>query len=182
AGLSYDTVGVFSDSDTLALKLNYYDTTLEDITFLSGLDEVSLQGIELEGSFAHESGFYIDLNGNFTEGDEIATDGTSTTYRNLAADSLRVLAGKRFGGVLDVSLEAVAVDEADVIFRSGNEEQGDSYTIFNARATVSPQSGILEGTSFRIGVENLSDETYTPNLSTRRATGQNVKLTVSRQF
>ena len=182
AGFSYDTIGVFSDSDTLSFKLNYYDTTLEDITFIGGLDEISLQGVELEGSFAMESGFYVDLNGNFSDGDEINTAGVSVTYRSLTADSVRVTAGKRFGRFLDVSLEALSVADADVSFRSGNPEQGDSYNIFNARATISPQSGILKGTSFRLGVENLSDEDYTPNLSTRKATGQNFKLTVSRQF
>mgnify|MGYP001799446004 FL=1 len=182
AGFSYDTVGVFSDSDILAFKLNYYDTTLEDITFIGGLDEISLQGVEIEGSFATEAGFYVDLNGNFSDGDEVDTAGVSVTYRSLTADSVRVTAGKRFGRFLDLSLEALAVADADVSFRSGNPEQGDSYNIFNARATISPQSGILKGTSFRLGVENLSDEDYTPNLSTRKATGQNFKLTVSRQF
>ncbi|MEM9179028.1 MAG: TonB-dependent receptor [Pseudomonadota bacterium] len=182
AGFSYDTVGLFNEGDTLSFKLNYYDTTLEDITFIGGLDEISLQGVEVEGSFATEGGFYVDLNGNFSDGDETDTAGVSVTYRSLTADSVRVTAGKRFGRFLDVSLEALAVDDADVSFRSGNPEQGDSYNIFNARATVSPQSGFLKGTSFRLGVENLSDEDYTPNLSTRKATGQNFKLTVTRQF
>lgn len=182
AGFSYDTAGVFNESDTLSFKLNYYDTTLEDITFIGGLDEISLQGVEIEGSFATEGGFYVDLNGNFSDGDETDVAGVSVTYRSLTADSVRVTAGKRFGRFLDVSLEALAVDDADVSFRSGNPEQGDSYNIFNARATVSPQSGFLKDTSFRFGIENLSDEDYTPNLSTRKATGQNFKLTVTRQF
>ncbi|MEQ3746129.1 MAG: TonB-dependent receptor [Henriciella sp.] len=182
AGFSYDTVALFSDSDTFSFKLNYYDTTLEDITFIGGLDEISLQGIELEGSFALDSGFYVDLNGNFSDGDETNVAGVSVAYRSLTADSVRVTAGQRFGRFLDLSLEALAVAEADVSFRSGNAEQGDSYNILNARATFSPQSGLLKDTSFRLGVENLTDEDYTPNLSTRKATGRNVKLTVSRQF
>ena len=182
AGFSYDTVGLFSDSDTFSFKLNYYDTTLEDITFIGGLDEISLQGIELEGSFALDSGFYVDLNGNFSDGDETNVAGVSVTYRSLTADSVRVTAGQRFSRFLDLSLEALAVADADVSFRSGNPEQGDSYNILNARATFSPQSGLLRDTSFRLGVENLTDEDYTPNLSTRKATGRNVKLTVSRQF
>ncbi|MEL6829312.1 MAG: TonB-dependent receptor, partial [Pseudomonadota bacterium] len=182
AGFSYDKAGLFNEGDTAAFKLNYYDTTLEDITFIGGLDEISLQGVEIEGSYALESGFYVDLNGNFSDGDETDVAGVSVTYRSLTADSVRVTAGKRFGRLLDLSLEALAVAEADVSFRSGNPEQGDSYNIFNARATVSPQSGFLKGTSFRLGIENLSDEDYTPNLSTRKAIGQNVKLTVTRQF
>lgn len=182
AGVSYDTVGFFGQNDALSLKLNYYDTTLEDITFIGGLDEISLQGIEVEGSLALESGFYVDLNGNFSDGDETDLAGVSVTYRSLTADSVRVTAGQRFGRFLDLSLEALAVSSADVSFRSGNPEQGDSYNILNARATLSPQSGFLEGTSFRVGLENLTDEDYTPNLSTRKATGRNLKLTVSRQF
>ena len=64
---------------------------------------------------------------------------------------------------------------------NSGEEQG-GFAVHHLRATYRPQSGVLEGTELRVGVENLFDREYQPWLATRNAAGRNVKLTVSRTF
>ena len=183
-GGSFDRVGVFSDGDVLALKVNIYDTTLEDVTSYSGVSEVETNGIEIEGSYAFEQGLYFDMNANFTDGDQVSIAGVTSEWQNLAQDSIRVTGGYRFGAFADLSLEVVNGFDSDVVNvdPATVPEAGDSYTLFNLRATVRPQDGFLQGTEFRIGLENLTDEAYIPNLSTRFQPGFNGKLTITKLF
>lgn len=180
AGASYDRIGVFAEQDTLALKLTYYDTKLDDVTSYSGVDEVKIDGLEIEGSYTVASGFYIDLNATFTTGDEIAPDGAVTDWRNIPQDSIRTTLGQRFGPMLDLSAEWVRVFEAED--RATTFSDGDGFDVVNLRATFAPQEGVFEGTELRVGVENVFDEAYTPLLSTRPAPGRNFKVTISRVF
>ncbi|MEM7491812.1 MAG: TonB-dependent receptor [Pseudomonadota bacterium] len=183
-GGSFDRVGVFSEGDVLALKVNIYDTTLEDVTSYSGVSEVETNGIEIEGSYAFEQGLYFDMNANFTDGDQVSIAGVTSEWQNLAQDSIRVTGGYRFGAFADLSLEVVNGFDSDVVNVDPTTvpEAGDSYTLFNLRATVRPQEGFLKGTEFRIGLENLTDEAYIPNLSTRFQPGFNGKLTITKLF
>ena len=185
-GASYDRIGIFNDGDALAIKVNYYDTTLDDVTSYSDVSEVSIQGIELEGSFALENGFYIDLNANFTEGDEERGTGQTVDWRNAPADSYRLTGGRRFGSFADLSVEVVSAEDTvrSTLSQSGERQtvETEGFLILNARATITPQAGPLEGVAFRLGLENAFDEQFTPLLATRPAPGQNFKLTVSKVF
>ena len=184
-GFSYDSTDVFQAGDEVALKVNAYHTTLEDVTSYSGTDEIELEGIELEASYASESGFYIDLNANIVDGTETATSGATATWDRLPQDSVRATFGQRWGEELDLSWEVVATAEEDrTQFGFGGTEtvEFDSYFVHNLRATYKPQSGVLEGTEIRVGVENVFDEDYQPALATRNAPGRNVKLTLTRTF
>ena len=98
-------------------------------------------------------------------------------WTNAPANSLRLTLGKRFDRLADLSTEFVAADESDT---NGSTTPG--YVIVNLRATVTPQEGVLEGTSFRFGIENALDMNYTPFLATRPAPGRNLKFTVSKAF
>jgi hemoglobin/transferrin/lactoferrin receptor protein len=184
-GASYDKVGVFNDGDALALKATYYNTELSDITSYSGVSDVKLEGVELEGSLALESGFYIDLNGNITNGDEYRTAGEVVDWRNTPADQYRVTIGQRLSNWADFSAEAVK--NADASRTSVGTDgivttETDGFTVFNLRATFTPQSGFLSGTQIRIGAENLTDKFYMPLLATRAAPGRNFKVTLSHMF
>ncbi|MEM1035627.1 MAG: TonB-dependent receptor [Pseudomonadota bacterium] len=187
-GASYDRVGLFTDSDVLALKVNYYDTTLDDMTSYAGVESVETQGLEIEGSLAFEGGLYFDMNANFTDGEETLyafNGGTTSDFRGVAQDTLRLTVGKRFSPGLDVSAEILRAEDTDIVNFAGSNppsEVGDSYTILNLRATFSPDTGLLEGTTIRVGLENATDEAYVPNLSTRFQPGANAKLTVTKAF
>ncbi|WP_084396625.1 TonB-dependent receptor domain-containing protein [Henriciella aquimarina] len=176
-GGSYDRIGVFGEDDSLALKANYYHTDHEDNTSYSGVESVELDGLELEGSYARPGGAYVDVNANIVDGEETSTTGMVTDWSNLPADSLRLTVGKRFGRLADLSGEVVAVDEITI-----NDSKAPGYVLLNLRTTVSPQEGVLKGTAFRFGIENVFDQRYTPNLATRPAPGRNIKFTVSKAF
>ncbi|MBW4963339.1 TonB-dependent receptor, partial [Sulfitobacter sp. CW3] len=184
-GASYDGVDMFRSGDSFAIKANLYKTELYDVTsYTTGvgrpapnLASVDTEGLELEASYAMESGLYLDMNANITDGTQTAPDDTVSDWKNTAADSLRFTVGKKFGEELDVSWEVVANASTDV---SGTETPG--FGIHNLRATYIPQQGVLKDTQIRVGLENVFDRDYTPHLSTRSAPGRNLKLTLSRTF
>jgi hemoglobin/transferrin/lactoferrin receptor protein len=176
-GASYDRIGVFGQDDTLSMKANYYHTDQEDNTSYSGVDSIELQGLELEGSYARRDGCYVDVNANIVDAEQTRTDNSVTDWTNAPANTVRLTLGKRLSRLADLSSEFVAADEAD---RNGTATPG--FVTANLRATITPQEGVLKGTSFRFGLENLFDHTYTPLLSTRPAAGRNIKFTVAKAF
>jgi hemoglobin/transferrin/lactoferrin receptor protein len=172
------------DSDTLALKVTYFDSELWDVnSFVDTtpaqtlLDEIQTQGLEFEASYAMENGFYVDLNATISDGEEVDALGGVRDWRNLAANSLRATVGKVFDDTYDLSWEVVSAESITV---NGVRDEG--YTVHNLRATIAPKRGVWEGTEFRVGIENLLDEQYIPNLATRPAVGRNFKLTLAKTF
>lgn len=189
-GAAFARDSAFQDGDRLSFKATLYDTELTDITsyvtsvvppfgppVFSALDSVHTQGLELEASYSMANGFYTDLNANITDGEETTAAFVTQDWRNQAADSLRLTVGKKFSDTLDLSWEVVAADSITV---NGVRDPG--YVVHNLRATVAPQGGVWENTEFRIGVENVFDEQYQSNLSTRPAAGRNFKLTLAKTF
>lgn len=188
-GAAFERQSAFREGDALSFKATLYDTELRDITsFVTNtapfgppvfvpLNKINTQGLELEASYAMANGFYADLNANFTDGDETTGALVTQDWRNQAANSLRLTVGKKFNDVLDFSLEVVAADSITI---NGVRDSG--YVAHNLRATITPQGGIWQDTEFRIGIENLFDEQYQPNLSTRPAAGRNFKLTLAKTF
>lgn len=183
-GMSYLATDLFSDGDVTRFKVNVYDTVVRDITsYGSGnpflpLSRIDSQGIELEASYGHSSGFYIDFNANIVDGTETTSAGAELNWRNTPTDSVRLTVGKRFGEMLDVSWEVVAA--ASITSNSGVQSAG--YGINNLRATYKPQNGVFEGTEIRVGIENIFDKSYLPYLSTRNAPGRSLKLSIARTF
>ncbi|MEO1320457.1 MAG: TonB-dependent receptor, partial [Pseudomonadota bacterium] len=182
-GFAYNTVGLFSANDVLALKLNYYDTALEDVTTYSGIDQVDISGYEIEASLAFEGGTYVDLNGAFiADSETVAIDtGDVAEFDRAPVDNFRLTIGHRFGKTADLSYEAiVSLDDDRVSPLTGLS--GDSFTLHNLRLTYVPQLDVLANTSIRLGIENLADKQYQPLLATRPAVGRNFKFTMSAMF
>ena len=184
AGFSFDRTGLFSEFDILAFKLNYFDTTLEDITSYPGTLEVEIAGYEIEASYATRGGFYVDLNANFVEGEELQSGGV-IDWDRTPQDSVRVTLGQRLGELFgsidtDLSAEIIHISESDLNVNTSGD--GDEATLLNLRATLEPTTGFLEGTQFRVSIENAGNERYQPALATRNAVGANFKLSVSRVF
>ncbi|MCV2894257.1 TonB-dependent receptor domain-containing protein [Lentibacter sp. XHP0401] len=185
-GAAFDRSDLFRSGDVFAIKGTVYQTRLYDVTSYlvpgvrppaPALDKVETEGVEIEVSYAMESGFYMDLNANIASGKEYATGIATTDWRNSPADSLRFTVGQKFGEELDLSWEVVgnkAVNTAAATVPG--------FGVHNLRATYVPQSGVLKDTQIRFGIENVFDREYTPHLSTRLAPGRNLKLTLSRTF
>ncbi|MEO0401730.1 MAG: TonB-dependent receptor [Pseudomonadota bacterium] len=184
-GASFDNQDVLAFGDALAVKLVFYTQDADSVTTirsfanpLSSVDQIDREGVELEASYAMESGFYVDLNASVSSGEEVLLTGLSQDYRLNPADSARLTIGKKFGNELDLSWELVANRRYD----EDPTDVSPGFGISNLRATYIPQSGILDGTEIRFGVENVFDKTYQPRLSTRNATGRSYVLTVSKTF
>jgi hemoglobin/transferrin/lactoferrin receptor protein len=185
-GASFDRTDLFQSGDTFAIKGVIYQTTLNDVTsyLVPGvrppaptLDKVETEGLELELSYAMETGLYMDLNANLVKGTEFGPGMPATDWRSSPADSVRVTLGKKFGDELDLSWEVVANKAIDT-----GTAAASGFGIHNLRATYVPQDGVLKDTQIRIGIENAFDRDYTPHLSTRPAPGRNIKLSLSRVF
>ena len=179
-GGGYDGADIFAAGDALAVKVNIYQNDIWAMTSYSGVTDVETKGIEIEASYSHSSGFYIDMNAQISEGDQILSSGVENYWTNAAADRLRTVLGKRFDETLDLSWELVANARMDRV-NSGTDEAPGSV-IHNLRASYRPQAGVLAGTELRLGIENLFDTDYRPWLATRDAPGRNIKLTVSKTF
>ncbi len=181
-GFSLDRQSVLTDRDAVALKVNYYDTRLDDVTSYAGVDQVDLTGVEVEASYATAGGFYADLNATFTDGEELTLAGAVIDWDRTPQDSVRLTLGKRVGERLDLSAELLSVAESTVNTGAASPTEADSYALVNLRATYEPQTGFLQGTQIRLGLENAFDEDYRPLLATRNAPGRNFKVTISRVF
>ncbi len=184
AGFSYDRGDIFAAGDALRAKVNLYSTDLWDITsYVSGtpsqpLSKVETEGVEIEASYAHATGFYVDFNANIVNATEFSAAGIGSPWRNEPTDSARIALGKRFGETLDVSWEIFGA-------KSGLDSSGDpvgGYGVNTLRATYLPQEGALAGFELRAGIENIFDKAYQPNLSTRNSPGRNFKLTLAKTF
>ncbi len=184
AGFSYDRGDIFAAGDVVRAKVNLYSTDLWDITsYVSGtpslpLSKVETEGVEIEASYAHATGFYVDFNANIVSATEFSAAGIGSPWRNEPTDSARITLGKRFGETLDVSWEIFGA-------KSGLDSSGDpvgGYGVNTLRATYLPQEGALAGFELRAGIENIFDKAYQPNLSTRNSPGRNFKLTVAKTF
>ena len=176
-GASFDNLDVFTSGDSLAVKANVYQTTLWDVTSYSRVSKVETEGVEIEASYSTENGLYADVNANIVDGTSYDPADVAGDWDNTPANSLQFALGKKFGEELDLSFETVV--DADIT-RDGTKYEG--FVVNNLRATYVPQSGILEGTQMRLGVENAFDAEYTPSLALNAAPGRNVKLTLARTF
>lgn len=177
AGLSFDRVGLLSETDRLAIKANYYDTEMTDNTSYSGVLEVYLKGLELEASYAMTGGIYVDFNANIVDGERLRTNLVIDDWTNLPANTYRLAIGKRFGRVFDIRWEGVLAED-----RNTNGTLHEGYDVHHVRLAYTPAGGLLDGFTARLSVENLFDKYYVPALATRPAAGRNFKLTLSKLF
>ena len=176
-GASFERIGLFTQNDRIAIKVNYYDTQLTDNTSYSGVLEVYLNGVEIEASYATQSGIYLDFNGNIVDGQRLRTTGVKDDWTNLPANTYQLSLGKRFGRVFDIRWEGVLAEDRDI---NGTLHEG--YNVHNLRASYFASSGILEDVVLRLSAENIFDKYYTPALATRPAAGRNFKLSLSKLF
>ncbi|MEM6618403.1 MAG: TonB-dependent receptor plug domain-containing protein, partial [Pseudomonadota bacterium] len=94
-GASYAGTDVFTGGDTLAVKVVAYDQSVWDVTsyrsFAPGgsTNRVDRQGLEIEASYALDSGWYADVAANFSTGDARLENGTVQDWRLNPQDDIR---------------------------------------------------------------------------------------------
>ncbi len=175
-GVSYDRVGLFSGDDQLKAKANLWQTRLWDYTSgtdYATVDRVNTEGLEIEASYSHGSGLYVDMNANFSSGEWAYVDGSTADYTRMPANSLGLTLGKKFNDTLDLSWEAVLTKDI---------QSTPGYAVHNLRATYALDTAMLKEAEIRVGIENLFDTQYTPHLATRAAPGRNIKLSLAAAF
>jgi hemoglobin/transferrin/lactoferrin receptor protein len=143
------------------------------------LTEIDTSGVEIEASYGTANGFYVDLNGTVGDGTQTYPDRAASDYIFAPVGSAALTVGKRFNETLDLSWEVVAAKGTNALNGSGPIA---GYGVNNLRATYRPQTGVLQGTEIRFGVENIFDKQYQTQLSTRAAAGRNFKLAVAKTF
>ncbi|MBY6162487.1 TonB-dependent receptor [Mameliella alba] len=187
-GAEYTGADVFAAGDSLTLRGNAYATTMWDITSYTAsgststnLDRIETRGFELEASYGHATGVYVDVAGHIGSGKEYAPGVDAVVWRNTAADRLQVTLGRKWGDTLDLSWEAVhSADRRDALGADLPKA-----TVHNLRATWRPeQSGWMDGTEVRFGIENALDLDYVGHLSspTRKAPGRTFKISLTKTF
>ncbi len=188
-GGSFNRVGLLTENDRLAIKVNYYDTHVDGNTSYSAtgatpVTDIFLKGWELEASYATPSGFYLDFNGNIVSGRTFrAANGLREDWTNLPNNTYQVSVGKRFGTLFDIRWEATFAEE--LVRRTGagpTVTTKPGFNVHSIRASFSPKLDLLKALVFRASVENLFDTYYTSALATRPAPGRTVKGGISVQF
>lgn len=183
AGLSYAGFDVFQSEDQLNAKLTGFATHIWDNnSYSSSIDTVDLKGLELELNYSSPL-FYADLAAATTRG---TINGTDDYFAYAPADTVQLTLGKRFlNDTLDVALETKhGFANNRTSATSGATAPSDAWTTFALSAGYTPDSGALEGTELRLSIENLTDVTYRPYLTStnRNAPGRSVKFTVAKTF
>lgn len=177
-GLSYDGANLISQGDALAFKAVVYDQHYWDMTsIISDVVGGDTWGLELEAAYSMASGFYVDANANFMRSRTVTSTGTRAWSERAPADEVRVTLGKKFGKELDLSYEAVFVDDM-----GRSSDPSDGYTLHNLRATWTPQDGTFKGTEVRFGIENVADTYYEPHLSSEAGAGRTFKVSLAKTF
>ncbi|WP_417269693.1 TonB-dependent receptor domain-containing protein [Celeribacter sp.] len=183
-GFSYDTLDAFAQGDHLQAKLTGFKTHIWDGTTYSGVSTTDLEGVEIELSYVHPA-FYADFNAAMMRG---TINGTDDDYKWAPADSVQLTLGKTFWDEqFDLSVEAkhawaqTRTSDTNAAYYPGTVPS-DAYTTLALSAAYKPNSGWAEGVEFRATIENLTDETYRPYLSTRNASGRNLKLSIAKTF
>ena len=181
-GASYAASDVFSSGDSFSIKANLYQTALWDVTSYSArsstsIDKIETKGLELEASYAMDSGLYVDLNANIVRAEEYGSENTLDDWRGAPADTLQLTLGKKFGEELDLSWEMQGSKRYE-----GTDEVVAGSVVHNLRATYKPSQGVLRNSQIRFGIENAFDKEYKPRLSTRAAPGRNFKVSIATTF
>ena len=187
-GLSYDGNSLFADGDALRAKLTVYQTEIEDITTYSGLDEVELDGVELEASYASPA-IYLDFAYGNNEGEITGIDARSRSqvgqpFSQATGKTAQFTVGKRFlENQVDVNLELYRAFANDrTTSTSGARAPSEAYTLVSLSAGYLPVSGPLEGAEIRLSAQNLGDKEYRAYGNAQNSVGRTIRLSVAYNF
>jgi hemoglobin/transferrin/lactoferrin receptor protein len=64
----------------------------------------------------------------------------------------------------------------------GADGAADAYATVDLFASWKPDTGPLAGTEVQLGIDNLFNADYRPNLSIDRSTARTFKVTLAKQF
>jgi hemoglobin/transferrin/lactoferrin receptor protein len=201
-GVALSWNDVVQGADSLSLKAVYFNNHIENmivgnsatpgptVPAYLNLDEVRLQGFEMEAAYASDN-WYGSLAFSRTIGKNIGDPGAlnPNLENQIPADTLTLGLGyQTLDGAWDFGWQGTWRDQATryQATRGGGSTTltNPSHFIHDLYAVYRPQNGSWKGSEIRLGVENILDEQYRTHLqspTTSRA-GRTATLTLTRTF
>lgn len=190
-GLAYAGQDVLAEGDSLEAKITAFHNDIQDligttpresgpdpdpVPYFSNIDEARVWGAELEGAYEAQGWFSRAAYSVVRSEDEATGD----TLTDTPADTLALtIGGKMPEHGLRYGWRGTWA--ADITTES-DETSGDGYVTHDLFLDWTPERGPLEGVTVNLAVENVTDESYRPNLELDAAPGRSVKVAVTRGF
>lgn len=183
-GVTYSDTGIFNPDDAFDLRLTGFYNRVEDLIerdstagtpYYRNIAEAEIYGVELEAAYEAERGF---VRANFSDirGKDLTTNEvwSNLPQRNLAL----TIGGRSPERNLEYGWRANFYDDID--YGGGTTFGG--YQVHDVFVDWRPESGVLDGTEIRFGVDNIFDKAYQNSLDDELGRGRTFRLTAVRVF
>ncbi|KQN78328.1 TonB-dependent receptor [Devosia sp. Leaf64] len=196
AGFSLSGNDLLTSGDTAALKTTAFYSDLTNliasntarpfggatVPYYGNIGKARIYGVEVEASYDAEL-LYASLAYGITVGDNLVNNTPLTTVpQNKLALTMGI---RNVEYNLDMGARLTIADQGRYIVASGPfgaDGPADAYATVDLFASWKPETGPLAGTELQLGIDNLFNADYRPNLSIDRSTGRTFKISVAKQF
>lgn len=196
AGFSLSGNDLFVSGDSAALKTTAFYSDLTNLiasnptpavgqpstTYYGNIGAARIYGVEVEASYDAEL-FYANLAYGLTIGDNLVTNTPLTTVPQTKLSTTLGVRNLEYN--LDVGARLTLADVGRHVVAAGpfgGDGPAEAYATVDVFATWKPDTGPLAGTELQLGIDNLFNADYRPNLSVDRSTGRTFKVTLAKQF
>jgi len=195
-GFSLSANDLLTSGDSAALKTTAFYSDLTNliasntanpfggapVPYYGNIGKARIYGIEVEASYDSEL-LYAALAYGITVGDNLVNNTPLTT---VPQNKLALTVGVRnIEYNLDMGARLTIADQGRYIVAAGPfgaDGPATGYATVDLFASWKPDTGPLAGTELQLGVDNLFNADYRPNLSIDRSTGRTFKISVAKQF
>lgn len=184
AGLRFGGTDLFSAGDRLSGSVTVYSIRQRnphDLAQGANIRAYDNKGIELQASYQRADGIYGRASAAlFDNNQRTATSQAWEDYTYSATSNASLTVGKRWGNGLDTSWSVRAAKGG--LDGSSAKRYVPGYGVHDILVNYTPTTGYLAGATISLGVENVFDKTYRPNIASYSDPGRNFKLTVAKTF
>lgn len=196
AGFSLSGNDLLTSGDTAALKTTAFYSDLTNliasntarpfggatVPYYGNIGKARIYGVEVEASYDAEL-LYASLAYGITVGDNLVNNTPLTTVpQNKLALTMGI---RNVEYNLDLGARLTIADQGRYIVAAGPmgaDGPANAYATVDLFASWKPETGPLAGTELQLGIDNLFNADYRPNLSIDRSTGRTFKVTLAKQF
>lgn len=196
AGFSLSGNDLLEVGDSAALKTTAFYSDLTNlitsntsprpgqpsVPYYGNIGQARIYGVEVEASYDSEL-FYANLAYGLTIGDNLVTNTPLTTVPQTKLSTTLGIRNVEYN--LDMGARLTIADVGRHVLAAsafGGDGPADAYATVDLFANWKPDTGPLAGTELQLGIDNLFNADYRPNLSIDRSTGRTFKVTLAKQF